>query len=201
MEQQFSYRDMQKYTDVCFQSTARIQFLGIKKWCKKFFWYQLETSAGKLLKSERFLAVLREHIFLNVKWVEVHKWVKFFGQNSTVKWVISFASFCWLWHFLLENLKLKRISDNIHWNVWRNIKKFYAWNSIFKKKEKKKIQIWDFESFIFWSKESFIFYILGTALEHFGQCVFFFIFCRQPTMVVNIFTQPFHHKKVSYDHV
>ena len=138
MEQQFSYRDMQKYTDVCFQSTARIQFLGIKKWCKKFFWYQLETSAGKLLKSERFLAVLREHIFLNVKWVEVHKWVKFFGQNSTVKWVISFASFCWLWHFLLENLKLKRISDNIHWNVWTNIKKFYAWNSIFKKKKKEK---------------------------------------------------------------
>ena len=138
MEQQFSYRDMQKYTDVCFQSTARIQFLGIKKWCKKFFWYQLETSAGKLLKSERFLAVLREHIFLNVKWVEVHKWVKFFGQNSTVKWVISFASFCWLWHFLLENLKLKRISDNIHWNVWTNIKKFYAWNSIFKKKKRKK---------------------------------------------------------------
>ena len=121
------------------------------------------------------MAVLQEHIFLNVKWVEVHKWVKFFGQNSIVKWVISFASFCWLWHFLLENLKLKRISDNIHWNVWTNIKKFYAWNSIFQKK-KEKIQIWDFESFIFWSKESFIFYILGTALGHFGQCVFFSFF-------------------------
>ena len=25
-----------------------------------------------------------------------------------VKWVIFFASFCWLWNFLLENLKIKK---------------------------------------------------------------------------------------------
>ena len=86
-------------------------------------------SAGNLLKSERFLAVLREHIFFNVKRVEVRKWVRFFARNYIVKWMISFASFCWLWDFLLQNLKLKRNSDDVHCNVWVNIKKLYAQNS------------------------------------------------------------------------
>ena len=54
------------------------------------------------------------------------KWVRFFEQKrivKLVKWVIFFASFCWFWDFVLENLKLKD-----------------------------KIQIWGFESFIFCSK-------------------------------------------------
>ena len=33
---------------------------------------------------------------------------KVFERNCIVKWVIFFASFCWLWDFLLENLKLKK---------------------------------------------------------------------------------------------
>ena len=28
-EQKFSYGDKQKYTDICFQSASRIQFLGV----------------------------------------------------------------------------------------------------------------------------------------------------------------------------
>ena len=44
--------------------------------------------AGKFVKSERLLAVLQEHIFFNVKWVEVHKMsVKFFEWNCIVIWV------------------------------------------------------------------------------------------------------------------
>ena len=54
------------------------------------------------------------------------KWVRFFERNCIVKWVIIFGSFCWLWDFLLKNLKLKKNSDDVHWNVWTNIKKFYA---------------------------------------------------------------------------
>ena len=54
------------------------------------------------------------------------KWVWFFEQKriiKLVKWAIFFASFCWFWDFVPENLKLKD-----------------------------KIQIWGFESFIFCSK-------------------------------------------------
>ena len=62
--------------------------------------------AGKFVKSERFLAVLREHIVSSE--LRFVKWVRFFEQNCSVKWVIFFASFCWLSDFLVENLKLKR---------------------------------------------------------------------------------------------
>ena len=61
--------------------------------------------------------------------------VRFFEWNCIVKWVTFFASFCWLWDFLLENLKFKKKnSDNVHWNMWTSIKKLYVWNSIFKKR-------------------------------------------------------------------
>ena len=62
------------------------------------------------------------------------KWVRCFEQNCTVKCIIFFASFCWLLDFLLENLKLKKSSGDIHWNIWTNIKLFYARNNIFKKR-------------------------------------------------------------------
>ena len=38
---------------------------------------------------------------------------------------------------------------------------------------------------------------LGIALGRFNQ-IFFPIFRRQPTMMVDIFTQSLHHKKASY---
>ena len=52
----------------------------------------------------------------------------------------------------LENLKIKKNSDDVHWNVWTNIKMLCDWNNIFKKK---KFQIGYFESFTFWSKFRF----------------------------------------------
>ena len=60
-------------------------------------------SAGKFVKSERLLAVLRKDIILNVKWVEVRKIVE---RNCIVKCVIFLASFCLFWDFLLKNVKL-----------------------------------------------------------------------------------------------
>ena len=53
-----------------------------------------------------FLAVLQEYVFYNLEWVEVRKMNEAFERNCIVKWVIFFASFCWLWDFVLENPKL-----------------------------------------------------------------------------------------------
>ena len=115
-------------------------------------------SAGKSLKSERFLAVLREHIIFNVKWVEIRKMSNVFRAKL--------CCFCWLWDFLLENLKLKRNSDDVRWNVWANIKKLYAQNNIFKKR---------IPNMTFWVIYILVqISILRTALGSFSQ--FFFKF-------------------------
>ena len=56
--------------------------------CKCFLWKQAEACLlEKFLKSERFLAVLREHIIFNVKWVEFRKMsdvsrAKLYGKMS-----------------------------------------------------------------------------------------------------------------------
>ena len=44
-----------------------MQFLGFKKWCSA------NVFPGKFVNSERFLAVLREHVIPNTKRVEVRK--------------------------------------------------------------------------------------------------------------------------------
>ena len=41
--------------------------------------------AGKFADSERFLAVLREHIIFNAKWVKVHKMIEIFLRNLYCK--------------------------------------------------------------------------------------------------------------------
>ena len=140
-------------------------------------------SAGKLLKSERFLAVLREHIFFNVKRVEVRKWVRFFARNYIVKWMISFASFCWLWDFLLQNLKLKRNSDDVHWNVWVNIKKLYA------QKSQKKNSKYEILNYLYFGPN----FVFRGLLQGVLASVFFLIFRRQPTMAFDIFAQHFYY--------
>ena len=90
--------------------------------------------AGKSVKSVSSLAVLREHIIFNAKWIEVHKMREVFRAKL---WIIFFASFCWLWQFLLKNLKLKKNSDDVHWIVWKNIKQLYTWKNVFKKNNSK----------------------------------------------------------------
>ena len=131
--------------------------------CKYFFWHQQEAIFLENFYNEFgfwlcfgsiFFEILSEFIFV--------KWVRFFGWNCIVKWVIFLARFCWLWDFLLENLKLIG-----------------------------KLQIWGFETFIFWPKLFF-----GTVSGHFSQCNLKIFRC-QPTMMADIFIQPPHHKKVS----
>ena len=139
---------------------------------------------GKLLvNSERFLAVLSKRIIFSVKWVEIHKMSEVFERNCIVKWKIFFGSFCWLWDFLLKNLKLKKISDDVHWTLWMNIK-------IQKNNFKYEFlnHLYFGPNFVFWE----------TALGRFNQRFFFFfsIFQSWPAMAVDIFTQPAIIKKL-----
>ena len=122
--------------------------------------------AGKFVKSERYSTVLREYIIFNIKRVDVRKWVRFFERSCIVEWVIIFASFSWLWGFLLEKMKIKKSPDDFHWNVWTNTKTLYVRNNIFKKR---------IPNLRFW-----IIYILveisllGTTLGRFSQLFFSF---------------------------
>ena len=98
--------------------------------------------------------------------------MRFFEWNYIVKWVIFFGSFCWLWHFLLNNLKWKRNSDDVHWNVFKNIKKLYARKNIFKK------IILNMRFWIIYILVQILFFggLLGTVLGRFSQCFFFQFF-------------------------
>ena len=83
-------------------------------------------------------------------------------------------------------------TDDVHWNMWTNIKKLYARNNILKKSSKYEIlnHLYFGPNFVFW----------GTALGRFSRGVFFSIFRRRPTMVVNIFTQCFWKNFKITDH-
>ena len=141
---------------------------------------------GKLLvNSERFLAVLSKRIIFNVKWVEIHKMSEVFERNCIVKWKNFFGSFCWLWDFLLKNVKLKKISDDVHWTLWMNIK-------IQKNNFKYEFlnHLYFGPNFVFWE----------TALGRFNQrFVFFFNFSKLASHGGRHFYSASHHKKASYE--
>ena len=98
------YRTIQTFALQCKYEAVQIFFLTPDR----------NMFTGKFVKSEMFLAVLWEHIILNVKEFE---FCKMRERNCIVKRAIFFASFCWLSDFLLENLKLKKTVD-VHWNFW-----------------------------------------------------------------------------------
>ena len=118
-------------------------------WKKIFLTPNRNMFAGKFVKWERFFIVFWEHIFSISSELRLIKQVSCFELNRIEKWVIFFASFCWLWDFLLENLKLRKNSD-VHWNVR---KKVVCPKKIFSKKE---FQIWAFESLIICFKFRFL---------------------------------------------
>ena len=103
LEQKFSYGDIKKNTNICFQRASRIQFLGVKKWCSAnaFLTPNRKMLAEKFEKS--FWLCCESILFLMSSELRFKKWVRFFEQNCIVKWVNFLASFCWLRDFLLEN--------------------------------------------------------------------------------------------------
>ena len=109
------------------------------------------------------------------------KWV-FFEWNCIVKFVIFIAIFCWLWDFLLENLKLKRNSEDVRGNVWTNIKKLYS---------QKKNSKYDILNHLYFDPN----FYFGDCFRAFLLVSFFIFVVDQP------WSAPFpppHHKKVSY---
>ena len=158
--------------------------------CKYFFWHQTETCLLENLQSQKDFWLLREDIIFNVKWVEVCKIVE---RNCIVKCVIFFANFCWLWDFLLENLKLRKkalvlsigTSGDVNWNVWRNIKMLYAGSSIFEKKNSN----YEILNHLYFGP---VFIFGEFALGRFSQ-YFLKFFLRRPTIMADIFAQlPLH---------
>ena len=110
-------------------------------------------SAGKFVKWER------EDIIFNVKWVEVRKIVE---RNCIVKRVIFFASFCWLWDFLLENLKLRKKTLVMSIGTSGQIKKRCMPEVILLKTKKK---IWNMRFWIIYTLVQFSF--LGVCFRAF----------------------------------
>ena len=81
------------------QSASRMQFLGVKN--RNMF-------AGKFLSQKGFWLCCGSILFSTSSELRFVKWVRLFEPNCIVKWGIFFASFCWLWDFLLENLILRK---------------------------------------------------------------------------------------------
>ena len=138
-----------------------MQLLGVQKW------YSANTYSNTkqkhvcwiFVKSERMLAVLREHLVFSVKWVEAHKMSDVFER--TILW--NKSSFSPV--FVLALRLFARISE-MSTGTCGWICKCCMPEIIF---SKRKIQVWDFESSIFWPK----FHFWGTALGRFSQCCFF----------------------------
>ena len=86
----------------CFKNAVFGRQESIQCKCKSFFWHQTEKCwLENFVKSERFLAVLREHIIFNVKWVEVHKIKEVFLSKALLQneWpfpliFVGFKTFC-----------------------------------------------------------------------------------------------------------
>ena len=102
--------------------------------CKCFYWHQPKTYFW-LCCGSIFFIMMSELRFVNR--------MRFFERNCIVKWVIFFASYCWLWKFLLENLKYFLLE---------------------------KLQISGFKSFVFWSKFRFLGLFYGILTSVILKC-------------------------------
>ena len=118
----FSYGDIQKYTNICFKSTLRMQFLGFKKWCSANYsdTKQKNVCWGICKLGKVFGCVSRAYYFkCQVSWIELRKMSEVFRAKLLCKLSVLFVSFSWVSDFVLENLKLKKILVNVHWSVWQ----------------------------------------------------------------------------------
>ena len=105
LEQKFSYVNIQKYTNICFQGASRIQFLGVQKWCSTnaFSDTKQKNVGWKICKVRKVFGCVAKHNIFNFKWVEFHEMSEVYEQNFVVKWENLLASFCWLPDFQLGN--------------------------------------------------------------------------------------------------
>ena len=97
-----------------------------------------------------FAGTLWENIIFNIKSVEIHKLSEVFSAKLYCKMNDPSWWFLLAFRLFARKFGVKKNSDDVHWNVWTNVKKLYTRNNIFKKRIQN----------IFWS----IFRFLGTAL-------------------------------------
>ena len=91
--------DLVTFTEEILNVNSNFVFCAVEMVQTKYFFDPNQNmGGGKFAKWVAFLT-----IFLFFKFF----YWRFFERNWIVKSVIFFASFCWLWDFLLENLKLK----------------------------------------------------------------------------------------------
>ena len=103
-----------------------------------------------------------------------------------MKCVIFFASFCWLWDFLLENLKLRK---KPWWCQLERLNKYKNAQSNFFKTKNSKYEI--LNHLYFRPVLSFRGFPLGCFIQYFLK-----FFRRRSTIVADIFTQPLTVKKL-----
>ena len=116
--EKFFYKDIQKYTNIFFESTSKMLFLGVKKWCSANAFSDIKQKHvyWEILKVRQVFCLYCESILFSMSSESRSvEWIMFCERNFIVKWVMIFASFCWLWEFLPENLKLKRNTEDAGW--------------------------------------------------------------------------------------
>ena len=125
--------------------------------------------AGKFVNWESFLAVFWEHFVFNFIRVEI-------CEITVVFWAKLYCKMSDIFRWLLLALRFSATNSGIKNTLMMSTGtwglKMYARNNIFKKKE---LQIWVFESFIFWSKFRFsedcfrVFFNFSSSVNHGGQ--------------------------------
>ena len=91
----------------CFKNAVLVRQEMVQ--CKYFFWHQTEICLPENLQSQKgFWLCWASILFSGSGELRFAKWMRFFERNCIVKCVVFFAGFCWLWDFLLENMKLKK---------------------------------------------------------------------------------------------
>ena len=134
LEQKFSDEDIQNIQTFAIKVLQRWGSWASRNGAVQMFCLATKRNMylGKFANSERFLAVLPEHIKFSVNWIEIRSMSKVFWGKLYCKMSDPFCQ-CFLVWRLLEDLKIRKNSDEVHWNGWTNRKMFYAWNYIFKK--------------------------------------------------------------------
>ena len=127
------YRNIQTFA---FKVLQECSYWASRKGAVQIFFLtpNRNMSAGKCVKSKRFLAVLRSILLPMSSELRFVKWVRFFERNCIVKklWPVLLV-FVFV-GFETEHLKLKKNSGDVHWNIWTNIKTLYPRSNIFKKR-------------------------------------------------------------------
>ena len=74
MEQKCSFRDIQKYTDVCFQTASRMRLLGVKKGAVQMFFFHNKHKhvCWKICKVRK--KTVHSNVWTNIKMLEFQIW-------------------------------------------------------------------------------------------------------------------------------